>query len=374
MPMFFVAIENFNKSSTSTFMSADFDPNEIMRNFASGQRLQVPVNPLLEYQEPTMELTKLLALLQAAKASTGLVAERPRLFKNLESVSEEFIRSLYDIGGEEALMRFVILSSNSEQNEFAHFYTYLEDVVIFSDMFGKGGEGLLEADNDVLTSSPEIARFAHNVIDPVFSRKLFHPGVRTGYVVYGLTRPRILVSLPFKAGSAYTYDVFRNSLDVATSLGLRGYHGSFLMLDYLEGLTREIDGIPAWLIFFSLLATNSDAVLFVTEGDNGLTEAQLREAAFTPDRVPKKIVRLQDSELVWAQSDGLEDGLEVINFGPDGDVISKDEAMAAEASYALGLIERHERGHFPSDRLIVLRHDSILEIYPDGRRINRLVE
>jgi len=178
------------------------------------------------------------------------------------------------------------------------------------------------------------------------------------------------VSMPFKAGSEYTYDVYRNSLDVATSLNMRGYFGTFLMFDYLEGLGRDIDGVPAWLIFFSLIATHADAVLFVAEGAGGLTDAQRREAALTPDRVPKKIVTLRENELTWAKSDDTPPGLEVMHIGEKG-IMSKDEALERDAAFAMPMIEQYERGSFPNDRLIVLGDGSVLELFPDGRRVER---
>ncbi len=146
---------------------------------------------------------------------------------------------------------------NSNETDLRHFSGYVRDSLRLSMLFDQA-RAPLEPDNSSLPADSVIGRFAHNVLNPSLSRKLYNPGCQQGYVVYGLLRPRVLVSVPFKGATEYLYDVFSNSLDVATGLNIRGYFGTFLMFDCVHGLNQEVDGIPAWLIFFSLIAAHSD--------------------------------------------------------------------------------------------------------------------
>ena len=351
-------------------MSDDLRNPEGWPNIFSDQRVDLPVNLLLDSSGPTLALSDFLLLLQVSRAGAELDVEKPGFFASLDILSDDFVRAIHAEGGDGALFRLKFLMMSAAESDNRHFCSYLRDTMLLASVFAAREAALFEPDNALLPADPGIDRFAHNVLNPDLSRKLFNPGVHDGYLVYGLNRPRVLVSMPFKAGSEYTYDVYRNSLDVATSLNMRGYFGTFLMFDYLEGLGRDIDGVPAWLIFFSLIATHADAVLFVAEGAGGLTDAQRREAALTPDRVPKKIVTLRENELTWAKSDDTPPGLEVMHIGEKG-IMSKDDALERDAAFAMPMIEQYERGSFPNDRLIVLGDGSVLELFPDGRRVER---
>ena len=51
--------------------------------------------------------------------------------------------------------------------------------------------------------------------------------------------------------------------------------------------------------------------------------------------------------------------------------MSEEEALERDAEFAMPLIEVYERGDFPSDRLIVIGNESLMEVFPDGRRVER---
>ncbi len=123
----------------------------------------------------------------------------------------------------------------------------------------------VEVDNERLPAGDVVGDFNCNVLQPSLSRKLYNPGRHPGYLVYGLGGPRILVSHPFRGATGELYDVYANSADVVTSLILDGYNGSFLFLDNLVGLNTDVRGVPAWLVWFSLIAVHSDIVLFIRE-------------------------------------------------------------------------------------------------------------
>ena len=94
------------------------------------------------------------------------------------------------------------------------------------------------------------------------------------------------------------------------------------------------------------------------------------EAALSPDRVPKKIVTLREDELTWAKPDDIPSGLDTLHVG-EGGMMSEEDALEKEAEFAMPLIENYERGAFPSDCLIVIGDESLMEVYPDGRRVER---
>lgn len=355
----------------ASFLSEHGDPPEALRAVLSGRKIDIPINSLLDSDGPTLPRDHFSVLMAGFRAGSQLEVEKPSFFVVLDTLTDEFLDMIDQDGGPAALFQLYMMLMKSNEFEAKHFCDFVLHSARFARVFGMTELAPFAPDNESLRASPDIDRFAHNVVNPGLSRKLFNPGRNQGYLVYGLGRPRVLVSLPFKEGSEYTYDVYSNSIDVATSLGMRGYFGSLLMFDYLAGLDTDFEGLPSWLVFFSCLATNADAVVFVTEGEKGLTNAQKLEAAYTPDRVPKKIVQLEDDELRWAKHDGAKLGLEVKHVLPGRGIVSAEQAMADEARHARPMIEGHLRGNFPTDRLIVIGDDAILEVFPDGRRVQR---
>ena len=343
---------------------------EMVLDLLTSGAVDVPLNPHLASDEPTLTLENMRALVGAGRLGAALTGEQSDYFANAGEIGDGLIERVHAIGGEAALFRLNMLMMKSEASEYRHFGGYLRDMLPFAEQAAGRPPRPLDPDNAALPAGPEIARIAHNVINPNLSRKLFNPGRAHGYLVYGLVRPRILVSLPFKGVSEYTYDVFSNSLDVATSLNLRGYYGTFLMFDCMPGLNRDMDGLPAWLVFFALIAANADLVVFISEGDGGLTEAQQHEARLTPDRVPKKIVTLTEKELRWAKADGATPGMEVWYVGPDGQM-TEEEWFAMEASHAMPLVEAYLDTGYPDDRLFILNGPHLTEIWPDGARAER---
>jgi hypothetical protein len=143
---------------------------------------------------------------------------------------------------------------------------------------------------------------------------------------------------------------WRNSLDIATSLLAKGYYGSFLFLDCIEGLHKEYYGHPGWLLWFSIIATHSDLVIFVKEKGKELTDAQKREIAFTPDRVGKKVVELGAQKLNWAKKHDADPYTEMKYF-IEGRLVSLKEWEEMSRKTMEPFIEFYCRDAFPDDRL-----------------------
>ena len=332
-------------------------------------RWLIPSNPHLHVGGPSLACDKLLLIREASLKGLEMgvpEARESNLVRNLTSVSEESIRKVLSSYGEKALMRLWILAVGHEPDEFRHFQAVIDGELRMVPLLDASPARTLTLDNARLRASPTIDRFCHNVVNSGLSRKIYIPGRREGYLVHGLGGPRILLSLPFHGTNRYHYPVFENTIDVVTSLNIRGYLGTFLALDRLDSLAAEYRGVPGWLVWFSYISSQSDLVLFVSEKGSGLSPAQLREAAMTPDRVPKKIVELDETELLWAKASQVEGDQDLVRTYslPGRGFVSEAEYLSAERAFAQQFIDLYDRGSFPDDRLIALHEDGQVLEYP----------
>jgi len=335
--------------------------------------LNIPRNKLIQGGERELRLEDAVNLFDAfniLKNSTSIEEENVHFVNNITSVSKEDLNRVHNEYGNKGLYRLIFLAKTNTIEEFKHFYSLIRDNLIFLEFIKKSevSELLPESqslvfDNPPIETSPNIDNFYHNVVNPESSKKIFNPGTRPGYVVYGLGGPRILVSHPFKGKGKSTYAVYENSLDVVTSLNSRGYFGTFLFLDNIPGLEYEVNGVPAWLAWFSYAASQSDLVLYVKEHDGEFGESQRMEMEFTPNRVNKKIVEIPSEELRWAKK--AEDDLPLINIGPDGGIIGDEEfeRLVADQTHASTFIEAYVNAGFPKDRMIRIMEDGSIEEY-----------
>lgn len=327
----------------------------------------IPCNPHLHVGGPKLSAANFLALKSVAALALerGLAeAVESDAMANLRRVSEADVATIDGLFGEEGLFRLNLLAMSHIGSEFAHFYDFIRSDLMLRQMRSASTELPLDR-NLAIGASSDLEAFSHNVINVSLSRKLYNPGTRDGYLVYGIGGPRILVSLPFRDKTRIGYDVFNNSIDVVTSLWTRGYHGTFLALDSLKGLDVEMFGRPAWLLWFSVIACHSDLVIFVRESGQALSPSQEAEVAFTPDRVRKVLVELNAGELRWAKSDDVGPDVPVRHILPDKGVVSEAEWQATEFERIAGpFVRAYERGAFPNDRLIVVHEEGGLTEYP----------
>ena len=324
-------------------------------------RIALDKNVLLHSEPAGASLEQAKAMKMIADLGKGM-GEGKAGQLNLASVPEEEIDRVHDNWGEPGLLQLLILAMSLNPNEFEHFYGLTRDTLRLADVIDDGNERTIEYDNASLAADRSLGTFMSNVLNPSLSRKLYRAGRHHGSLVYGLGGPRILVSHPFQGVQDKIYNVYANSIDVVTSLNLRGYHGTFHFLDYVGGLDYEIAGFPAWAIWFSVIATHSDLVLFVKEFEGGFGESQQLEIALTPDRVRKKIVEIPHDELSWAEKPESTAGREAIYVTEEG-AVSEAEWNRMEASHAEPFITSYVEGGFPSDWLLVLREDRVEE-YP----------
>lgn len=324
------------------------------------RRVMLDKNVLL-HSEPSgatleqVRATKLLSNLGQSKES-GELAQW-----NLAKVSEEEIAQVHEHWGESGLLQLLVLAMSLDAGEFTHFFRYALDSLALGSVVDGGKTKSIHYDNASLLSDKRLGAFNHNVLNPSLSRKLYRAGRHHGSLVYGLGGPRILISHPFQGiDREVFYDVYANSIDVVTSLNMRGYHGTFHFLDHLPGLDFQVSDFPAWALWFSVIAAHSDIVLFVKEYEGEFGESQKLEIAVTPDRVRKKIVEIPHDELSWAKKPDPVNGAKHIFYTKQGPV-SKDEWNRLEASHAEPFINSYVEGGFPYDRLVVVRDDRVDE-------------
>jgi hypothetical protein len=305
-----------------------------------------------------IDIEKFRALRQvAAEASKAAdVGRNGLLLQNISKVLESDLEAIFQKYGGHGLYKLSFLASTCQEGEFDHFYGVVKSDLQFSHL----PKAPLTLDNKQLRAGAKLDDFNHNVVDLSFGRKLFNPGKRPGYLVYGIGGPRILISLPFVGANRFFYNVFSNSWEVVTSLMLRGYFGTFLLLDSVDGLNGEVDDQPAWLLWFSIISCHCDLIIFVSEEGKELTSAQTREIEFTPNHVGKKLLKLKPGELNWSRKDGNPEDGGVMYLSPEGEILSAEQWNAETARYAAPYIERYRRGNLPADRLILTEERLIL--------------
>lgn len=324
-------------------------PGALLPSFLFEGPYDIPVNRLLRGGEPELSVDDLRRLIAAARDQAQSGGRRP----NVASLGEDVVADVHARHGPAGLFDLFLLAHANTAEEFTHVYDVLADLVRIRRASGvEPRPRPLVRQDDELPRGADVERFAWNVLMPSFARKVFHPGRHEGFVVYGVGGPRILVSHPFRGRRGDLYDVYGNSVDVVTSLLTRGFDGSFLFLDYLAGLDREVHGHPAWLLWFSRIAAHADLVLFVGDERQGLGPAQRSEAAFTPAWIPRHVVLLPSDELRWAKVADEVGDAPTIHIAPGVGIVSAEEYERLSAAVPLGFVESYARGAIPADRLV----------------------
>jgi hypothetical protein len=340
-------------------------------------------NVLLRRNEPALPLSDMLVLRSGVRKALA-PEKHPRwsrhkergkkealplqgkiAFENLMSATDDEIKYIQQAYGAEGLFRlFRLVTASPNRQQFGFFYSHIREEMALLKASSRSID--IKCDNDRLPQGRDLAKFDSNIISPSLSRKLYYPGMYPGFVVYGLGGPRILVSHPFRGKNGQLYDVWANSLDVWSSLLMRGYRGTFLFLDNLPDLDTKLACVPRWLLWFSLISANSDLVLYLKTSDSNFSDSQMKEIQFTPDRVQKKVVELQPNELTWAENyhdpdgkyaqaiyptaDGRMIGLSIAN---DEDIAIPRHAPNGVWQECNGLIQNYADASFRKDRLIV---------------------
>jgi hypothetical protein len=315
--------------------------------------VHIDLNQLLHDDEKTLSLAEAQLVRQMAVVAG----------QNLGSVEESVLGDVDAAYGGGGLFQLVGMAMAHDEGEFKHFFEVMSGWLAMRSVLGWDKPRALDPDNARLRQSKEGARLALNVLQPSLSRKLYRAGRHHGSLVYGLGGARILVSHPFRGRVGDIYDVYNNSLDVVTSLQMRGFDGAFHFLDYLPGLETKVNGLPGWLAWFAIIAAHSDLVVFIRDPEGGFRTAQQQEIEFTPDRVHKKIVDVPRSELTWAKKTTDVEGLPRMYIG-QGRMMTEDEWFAMETEHAMPLIEGYTDGSFPQDRLVVIHESGDVSQYP----------
>jgi hypothetical protein len=330
-------------------------------------RIRIKTNSLLRGQEKGMSLDDVLKLRRGlntisggknAGASTGNI----KLLNNMSQISDQQIHKIHATYGEPGLFKVTFLAMTCPIQEFAHFFDLMAEDLVLTEVLKTAEQIPLSCDNSTLRQSVGLSKFNSHILLPSFSRKLYNPGTHPGYLVYGLGGPRILVSHPFRGIKGEVYDVYNNSIDVVTSLMTRGYFGSFLFLDYLAGMNHEINGVPAWLVWFSAISGHSDLVLFVKEHEEDFGSSQRGEIEFTPDRVQKKIVEIPHHELKWAKIP--KSGSVAMFLDENYNPIGEREYRRREFEHAKPILDHYSNCQGPWDGVLLIDGADNITEYP----------
>ena len=226
----------------------------------------------------------------------------------------------------------------------------------------------LKLDNKILHQHDDVSYYNSHLLYPSLSNEIYSPGKKGGYIVYGISGPKILVSHPFRSINSQTemYDIYHDSGEIVKSLWSRGYFGRFLFLDYLGGLNFSIDSIPAWVIWFSFIASQSDLVLFIKLDEMEFGNSQQLEVGFTPDRVQKKVVGIPQDELKYSTDEIFKKDYGLILYrGEKGLGITKEEWYDREMQQSKPFIDLYlDPAQPPNDRLVRIDKDGSINEYP----------
>ena len=254
----------------------------------------IRTNLLLKGDEPSILLEE--ALLHRAMFTCG--GEDGAAAKNMARVSEHLIERIHRRYGGAGLFRLILLAMSHDPRKFRWHLDLLEKMLEVEDLQQGATRVPLQTDNDKLPAGPSLSSLRHNCFQPSLARKLYNAGDQFGKITYGLGGPRILVSHPFRGGWGEQYGAYQNTMEIARALVGRGFHGRLLFLDYLKALDFDVSGHRAWLLWFSLIATHSDLVVFVCEEGDSLSESQRIEAEYTSNLTQKKVVALGKDEML----------------------------------------------------------------------------
>lgn len=325
-------------------------------------------NALLHSEDKGLEFNKFMMLKEVADLDKEKGLTDKEL--NLSKISNDEINWVFQMYGETGLQQLMMLSMTTNEFDFNHFTNILKGLPLADALSSFKSIEDLKLENDILPQSKILDRFNHNVLQPSLSRKLYRTGIHHGSFVYGFGGPRILISHPFRGIKGDIYGMYENTIDVVTSLLLRGYRGMFHFLDYLNGLNGEIDGVPKWALWFSIIANHSDMVIYIKQHEGDFGPAQKLEIELTSNRVQKKIVEIPHSELKWAKDPEVEEGIERIYVGEKG-IVSEEEWMSMESSHSAPFIENYVSGGFPRDRLITISENGRVNEYPSNYLLYR---
>lgn len=318
---------------------------------------QIKTNRVLGGSENETPLENIIQLCQLSR----LAFEQGKLDNNLRLLGEETIHGVYRRYGGHGLTNLIVLAMGHERSEYQHFIDYLLMSLALQDATKHSVP--VELDNERLRADRSLLFFNTTYFQTTIARPLYAAGRQPGSLVYGVSGPRILVSHPFQGITDDIYNMYDNTSDLVAALMYRGYHGRFHFLDYMSGLDGEINSVPCWAIWFSIIAQHSDLVIFVKRFEADFGPAQLLESQVVPDWVPKKIVEIPISEIQNAETPVIDPEVKREYATEDG-IVSKEEWDELQRKHSGPLVAAWANGNIPKDRFVLMRESGEIEEYP----------
>ena len=318
---------------------------------------QIKTNSILGGNANETPLDHLLQLSEFARHARS----QGELDNNLHLLNDGLIRSVCRRYGGHGLTGLLVLAMSHEEWEFNHFIGYLRISLALQDAVERTEP--IELDNDQLLADQSLHFFNTTYFQTTLARPLYAAGRHPGSLVYGVSGPRILVSHPFQGIAGDIYNMYDNTSDLVAALMHKGFHGRFHFLDYLSGLDVEINGVPRWAIWFSIIAQHSDLVIFVKRFEEGFGPSQILESQVTPDWVPKKIVQILITDIQNAETPATDPNVNRAYCAENG-LVSKDEWDSMQRQHSGPHLDFWSRGIIPKDRFVHMREDGKVDEYP----------
>lgn len=318
---------------------------------------KIATNQLLIPSENGIPLENMLKMVEFSI----FAHEQGELDNNLRFFSSGLIHAVHSSYGEHGLTGLMLLAMGHEKWEFDHFISYLNISLALQKSIKETVD--LKLNNRDLPSNPAIHFFNTTYLQTTLARPLYAAGRHPGSLVYGVSGPRILISHPFQGITKDIYNIYDNASDLVAVLTHRGYHGRFHFLDYLSGLDEEINGVPRWAIWFSIIAQHSDLVVFVRRHEGELGSAQILESQVVPDWVPKIIEDIPISHIQNAPTPKLEPGMKR-SYSVEGKTVSEEEWIELQKKHSHPHINFWSEGNIPKDRFVHMQENGRIEEYP----------
>lgn len=316
--------------------------------------IEIPINSYLRSSEPRLsvdDFREMHKLYREAYLDPQYASQHDAL-SGIATLDETYIRNVYEKYGEEGLSKLAAFAARTTDRKLREHFLEIISGEFICDALRNQAAVPLRFDTKLRVRYPFNLDVNSHIMVPSLSRKLYAPGQHPGHVVYGIGGPRMLVSHPFLGSNGRMYDVHGNGTDIVTSLMLGGYAGLFLFLDEARSEDEMIANTPRWLLWFSLLSAQSDLVVFIEYGDQGLTGPQVRELRAVPDRVNVVVVDFPEGKFRWAEKWEFGEDTDVIVVG-DGQGISEAARDQRVTDYRDQFLRTYASKRPPVEQLVL---------------------
>jgi len=309
--------------------------------------IQIPTSSYLRENVQEMDLEKFRHLSLGAKKTNALINKEQDDLKstmndavnNLAYLSDGICKEVHNLYGGEGLNRIFLIAVSQDRRSFESYYDNL-----LCARFAKDVSEIVKNDQRALVflrnkywSQNRLSQFRLNITDPVVSQFLYRPGRHEASITAGLGGPRILVSMPFLRDPEWTSPREAEILNTHNLLAAKGIFGLIRCHYFSSKLEAKKIDTPLWLLWFSLVASHSDLVLFLKSKEDGFTRNQDLEISMLPSYLNYAVIECSNEELCLIRE---EKPTEIDGAFEVGSLVDNERALEdADPSDTLRLID-----------------------------------